>query len=225
MPSSRELPEELEPLRRRNAIELSHTRFNTDADRLAEAIDRALKQAKAQREPAQQTRKASASMERGETEQTPAENAEAEQMVSRKVEAKQPSGKKGESSPEEQRRILLRSIFIAACLVIIFISAIVFYSAHPRGAQVKPTPSPTLKRQREIHSESKFELNLFSPGESTALTPSIVHSSHDFETRIGLLEALSHPDRQSITPGSAHRLLRVRSQCGVRLSRHNREDY
>jgi WD40 repeat protein len=158
MPSSRELPEELEPLRRRNAIELSHTRFNTDADRLAEAIDRALKQAKAQGELAQQTRNASASMERGETEQTPAKNAE---VASRKIEAKQPSGKKGESSFEEQKRILLRSIFIAACLVIICISAIVFYFAHPRGAQVKPTPSPTLKRQP-------------SPAESTALTPSII---------------------------------------------------
>jgi hypothetical protein len=68
MPSSRDLPEELKPLAHRNAIELSHTRFDVDADRVAGAIERALAQAAEQREGAQ-AGTAPGSMEREETEQ------------------------------------------------------------------------------------------------------------------------------------------------------------
>ncbi len=44
MPRSIELPDNLKPLARRNALEISHTRFDTDADRLVRAIERAFHQ-------------------------------------------------------------------------------------------------------------------------------------------------------------------------------------
>jgi hypothetical protein len=40
MPTKQDLPEELAPLSRRNAIELSETRFHADVDRLIEAIEK-----------------------------------------------------------------------------------------------------------------------------------------------------------------------------------------
>jgi hypothetical protein len=132
MPSSGDLPEELKPMTRRNAIELSHTRFDADADRIAGAIERALEQAKARREVAQQAGTAPGSMERGQTEHILAEKTETEQISFRDVETRQPRDKKGETSPEEpqtsgaKRHFLLRSILIAACLLIILVLGIVF---------------------------------------------------------------------------------------------------
>jgi hypothetical protein len=45
MPQSLALPENLRPLARRNAIELSHSRFSTDVDRVIRAIERAIEAA------------------------------------------------------------------------------------------------------------------------------------------------------------------------------------
>lgn len=42
MPRADELPDDLRPLARKNAIEISHTRFNVDVDRLIKAIDQIL---------------------------------------------------------------------------------------------------------------------------------------------------------------------------------------
>ena len=44
MPRTVDLPDNLKSLARRNAIEISHTRFDTDADRLIRAIERAIEQ-------------------------------------------------------------------------------------------------------------------------------------------------------------------------------------
>ena len=44
MPRSNELPDDLKSITRRNAIEISHTRFNMDADRLIRAIEQAFQQ-------------------------------------------------------------------------------------------------------------------------------------------------------------------------------------
>ena len=43
MPRSRDLPNELQSLVRRNALEVSHNRFRTDSERLINALERALK--------------------------------------------------------------------------------------------------------------------------------------------------------------------------------------
>ena len=49
MPGASALPENLKPLAMRNAIELSSTRFHADADRLVEAIERAMDEAERER--------------------------------------------------------------------------------------------------------------------------------------------------------------------------------
>jgi TIR domain len=46
MPTADELPDELRPLTRRNALELSHTRYKADVDRLINALNVALKPAR-----------------------------------------------------------------------------------------------------------------------------------------------------------------------------------
>ena len=43
MPRSRNLPDELQLLVRRNALEISHNRFRADSERLINALERALK--------------------------------------------------------------------------------------------------------------------------------------------------------------------------------------
>jgi hypothetical protein len=48
MPLSRDLPDDLEALVRRNALQLSHDRFHTDSERLASAVERALGKTAAQ---------------------------------------------------------------------------------------------------------------------------------------------------------------------------------
>jgi hypothetical protein len=49
VPALHELPDDLKPLRRRNAIKVDHERFDTDAKRLVQAIERALEQLEAKR--------------------------------------------------------------------------------------------------------------------------------------------------------------------------------
>ena len=50
MPRSSDLPDDLKPLVRRNALEVSHTRFKGDCGRLIAALDRILEGARAERE-------------------------------------------------------------------------------------------------------------------------------------------------------------------------------
>ena len=50
MPRSGDLPDDLKPLVRRNALQLSHDRFRTDSERLASAVERALETAKAEQQ-------------------------------------------------------------------------------------------------------------------------------------------------------------------------------
>jgi len=65
IPSSIDLPDELKELVQRNALELSHTRFRYDADRLIGAIKRVLEQVEAERKAeAEQIAKEKAEVER-----------------------------------------------------------------------------------------------------------------------------------------------------------------
>jgi hypothetical protein len=50
MPVVRELPDDLRSLVRRNALELSHYRFQPDSERLIDAVERALEKTAAQRQ-------------------------------------------------------------------------------------------------------------------------------------------------------------------------------
>jgi Sulfatase-modifying factor enzyme 1 len=64
MPRSSDLPDDLKPLVRRNALEVSHTRFKSDCARLIAALERALKEAKAE-QPGAQSR-----VQRGQAKRT-----------------------------------------------------------------------------------------------------------------------------------------------------------
>src|SRR5262249_46987844 len=65
MPRPEELPEEIRPLARRNAVRLSHERFRADAQGLIKALQRALKEVEALRQAhAEAARRAQAEEER-----------------------------------------------------------------------------------------------------------------------------------------------------------------
>ena len=58
MPRSRDLPDDLKSLARRNALEVSHNRFRADLERLIIAVERALKQTTAQNRESEPSAKA-----------------------------------------------------------------------------------------------------------------------------------------------------------------------
>jgi Sel1 repeat/TIR domain len=61
VPRSTELPDDLKPLVRRNALEVSHERFGFDSGRLADAIKRAFEQSEAEQRQREQKEKPTAS--------------------------------------------------------------------------------------------------------------------------------------------------------------------
>jgi formylglycine-generating enzyme required for sulfatase activity len=69
MPEAGELPDDLKALVRRNALEIDHSRFNTDSERLITAIERALGKAAEQREREENERLAAQQQERLDREQ------------------------------------------------------------------------------------------------------------------------------------------------------------
>jgi formylglycine-generating enzyme required for sulfatase activity len=69
MPEAGELPDDLKALVRRNALEINHTRFSTDSDRLVIAVERALQKATEQREAEENGRSRAQQQERLDREQ------------------------------------------------------------------------------------------------------------------------------------------------------------
>jgi len=69
MPQASDLPESLKKLPRRQAIEISHNRFNSDAERLTEALAELEEELRRREKPAGHARAASVS---GEASPTPA---------------------------------------------------------------------------------------------------------------------------------------------------------
>lgn len=57
MPQAKDLPDDLRPLARLNAVEVNHSRFGTDLERLTPAIERALKEADAKLKPSLEQRR------------------------------------------------------------------------------------------------------------------------------------------------------------------------
>ncbi len=66
MPGSRDLPDDLKALVRRNALQLSHDRFRSDSERLASAVERTLEKTAAERRECEEKERLEA--ERRETE-------------------------------------------------------------------------------------------------------------------------------------------------------------
>jgi ribose transport system substrate-binding protein len=81
MPVSRDLPNDLKPLVRRNALEVSHTRFNGDCERLIGAIERVLESARAehQRKCEEKERRDAEQRERDEKERLEADRRQREE--------------------------------------------------------------------------------------------------------------------------------------------------
>jgi formylglycine-generating enzyme required for sulfatase activity len=78
MPPSRDLPDDLKALVRRNALQLSHERFRTDSERLASAVERALEKTAAERREGEEKERLEA--ERRETEAKESVEAERRQQ-------------------------------------------------------------------------------------------------------------------------------------------------
>jgi len=54
MPRSSDLPDNLQPLVRRNALDVSHNRFNADSGRLLAVLEKVLEKADAERKQRQE---------------------------------------------------------------------------------------------------------------------------------------------------------------------------
>ena len=86
MPRSRDLPEDLKALVRRNALQLSHNSFRTDSERLASAVERALEKSAAQnREREKKERLEAERRERDEKERFAALRRESEEKERRRL--------------------------------------------------------------------------------------------------------------------------------------------
>jgi hypothetical protein len=103
MPLSTELPDNLKPLARRNALEISHTRFHSDTRRLIVALELALEQAEADRKAeaeraaAEKAEAEGRAAEKAEAERIATEEAEAERVADEKAEAERLAAKKAET--------------------------------------------------------------------------------------------------------------------------------
>jgi hypothetical protein len=93
MPLSTDLPDNLKSLARRNALEISHTRFHSDTRRLIAALELALEQAEADRKAEAER----AAAEKAETERIAAQREEAERVAAEKAEADRLAAQKADT--------------------------------------------------------------------------------------------------------------------------------
>jgi len=88
MPHIDDLPDDLKPLARRNAIEISHTRFDMDANRLISAIERVLEQMESNKK-ATESEKGRLVTEKAKADKIIAEEVELVRLASEKADQKQ----------------------------------------------------------------------------------------------------------------------------------------
>jgi hypothetical protein len=115
MPQPGELPDDLKLLTRRNAIEVSHTRFSADSERLASAVERALEKTATERREREQREQAAAEIrERQEKEQLNArrreheelERLDAERLEKERLEAQQREKDRVEAEQRQKDRLV-----------------------------------------------------------------------------------------------------------------------
>ena len=103
MPRSGDLPDDLKSLLRRQALEVSHTRFRADSERLIGAVERALEQAKAeQRQREEKERLEAERREREEKERFDALRRESEEKE--RLEAERPKREEKQRLAEQRER-------------------------------------------------------------------------------------------------------------------------
>lgn len=87
MPRSTDLPDDLKPLARRNAIEISHTRFHSDTQRLIQALELTLEQIEADRiRKVKRSNAEKLAAEKIETDRLAGERAEVERVAAQGAE-------------------------------------------------------------------------------------------------------------------------------------------
>jgi hypothetical protein len=101
MPSPSELPDDLKALVRRNAVEVSHTRFSTDSERLVAALERIFEKTEAE----QHEREEKERLEPQGREHTPKEQVETERLAAKDQERLQAE----RAQKEEQERLELEA--------------------------------------------------------------------------------------------------------------------
>jgi hypothetical protein len=111
MPRSGDLPDDLKPLVRRNALEVSHTRFNADCERLAGAIERVLEKTTAERREREEKARLEAEHRerlederRQEEEQEQLEAEQRQREEKEQPEAKSKQGWEGDELAVERRK-------------------------------------------------------------------------------------------------------------------------
>ena len=101
MPQSRDLPDDLKALIRRNALQLSHGSFRTDSERLASAVERVLEKAAQNREREEKERLEAEHREREEKERSNALRRQSEEKE--RLEAERRKREEEERLGAEQR--------------------------------------------------------------------------------------------------------------------------
>src|SRR5271166_2281063 len=86
MPRSPQLPEDLQPIVRRQAVELSHNRFATDSERIIQAINRAFEKAAAEEAERERVRLDAESRQREEKERLETARLEKERLETARLE-------------------------------------------------------------------------------------------------------------------------------------------
>jgi len=114
MPRPGDLPDDLKPLVRRNALEVSHARFRTDSERLIRAVEQALETARVerQRRHEEEQRLAAEQREREEKERLEAkrrqkeaqDQLEAERQERERQQAEQLETERGQQEEQERLR-------------------------------------------------------------------------------------------------------------------------
>jgi tetratricopeptide (TPR) repeat protein len=85
MPRLTLLPTELQPLVRRQAVEVSHTRFGADSERLIDALNRAIEKSAIQEREREKSRHEAENREREERQRQEAESSEAQQRENERL--------------------------------------------------------------------------------------------------------------------------------------------
>jgi hypothetical protein len=104
IPLARDLPDDLKPLVRRNAVEVSHTRFSADSERLIAALERVFEKTVAeQREREEKTRLEAERREREEKERLEAERRAVEENARLEAERRQKENQDRLEAEQRQR--------------------------------------------------------------------------------------------------------------------------
>src|SRR6516162_610618 len=165
MPRSNELPDDLKLLIRRNALEVSHTRFNADLGRLVTAIERVLEKADAERKQREEQERSAAEQrqheqkERLEEEQhqtkvkQSAREKEEKAIIAETAKREQPAPSSkpqlDQTRPESKLRTPATVLIILgstlAGLAIVWLGFSLVTASHDKTALARsPMPTPTL---------------------------------------------------------------------------------